>query len=127
MQPLTLGALWVLRITGIFQIVTGLAFWLGYWQGQIGHHMMTGVLLTVMIWLLALLGGFSDVNKTLVAVAFLWGVLLMLLGFSQMSLMIGSAHWVIRVVHLLVGLGGMGLGEALARRIRRPATTPAEA
>jgi hypothetical protein len=36
----------------------------------------------------------------------------------------GSAHWVIRLLHLLVGLAAMGLGERLGERIRaeRPAT-----
>lgn len=128
MQSTALVAQWVLRLTGLFQLVTGFAFWLGYWQPHLtSWHMLSGVVLTLMLWLLSLLGGFSDVNKTLVAVGLLWGVLLVLLGFSQTSLMVGSAHWVIRVVHLVVGLGGMGLGEALARRVRRPAATPAEA
>lgn len=125
MQSLTLVAQWILRLTGLFQLVTGFAFWLGYWHNLTSDHMVSGVILTVMLWLLALLGGFSDVSKTLVAVALLWGVLLVMLGFSQMSLMVGDAHWVIQVLHLLVGLGGMGLGEAIARRIRRPAAAPA--
>jgi hypothetical protein len=38
--------------------------------------------------------------------------------------MVGSAHWVIQVLHLLVGLIAMGIGDNLARRIK--GTTAAE-
>ncbi len=40
------------------------------------------------------------------------------LGMTQDRLLVGDAHWVIQVLHLLVGLGGMGLAGALAARIR---------
>jgi hypothetical protein len=37
---------------------------------------------------------------------------------TQRGLMVGSAHWVIQVLHLLVGLIAMGIGDNLARRIK---------
>ncbi|HKJ00245.1 MAG TPA: hypothetical protein VKB51_17360 [bacterium] len=126
MLRLNLIAQWVLRLTGLFQIVTGFAFWFGYLAHWTPAHMQSGVLLTLMLWLLALMAGFADVNRTLVAVGLLWGILVMLLGFSQTELVPGSAHWVIQVLHLLVGLGALGLGEALAKRIKVARSAPAQ-
>jgi hypothetical protein len=118
MRRVALVADWVLRLAALFQLVTGFAFWAGGLEHWTSFHEQTGVLLTLMLWLLALLGGFTDVSRTLVGVSLLWGVLVMLLGFSQTNLMPDSGHWVIRVLHLLVGLGAIGLGEALAKRIK---------
>jgi cytochrome b subunit of formate dehydrogenase len=120
MKSLARIAVWVLRLSGLFQLVTGFTIWIAALDSWAPLHETSGVLLTLMLWLLGLLGGFADVNRTLVAVGLLWGVLVMLLGFSQTNLLPGDAHWAIQVLHLLVGLGAMGLGEALARRIVRP-------
>jgi len=47
------------------------------------------------------------------------------LGLAQDRLLPGSAHWLIQVLHLLVGLAAIGQGEALAARIlRRPVPSP---
>ncbi len=45
-----------------------------------------------------------------------------ILGLTQNQLLPGSWHWVIQLVHLLVGLGAMGQGEGLARRIKAART-----
>ena len=38
---------------------------------------------------------------------------------SQTRLLPGDAHWVIQVLHLLIGIGAMGLGQGLATRIKQ--------
>jgi len=58
------------------------------------------------------------VGAGLVALAVLWGIIVLALGMTQTRLMPGSAHWVIRVLHLLVGLFAIRLGEVLAQRIK---------
>ncbi len=119
MQRLTRIARWIVRLGGLFQLVTGILFWLGSLQSWQPHHMEVGVLFTLALWLLALLGGFSDLQARLVGVGMVWGLVVMVLGFSQTMLLEGSLHWVIRLLHLLVGVVAMGLGEALAAGILR--------
>ena len=46
------------------------------------------------------------------------------LGLTQDQMLLGDAHWVIRVLHLLVGLGAIGQSEGLAVRIRRARAVP---
>ena len=43
----------------------------------------------------------------------------------QAQLLVGDAHVVVQVVHLLVGIVAIGLGEALAAAGRRGAGVPA--
>jgi hypothetical protein len=60
-------------------------------------------------------------------VAIVWGLVVPILGLNQDRLLVGSAHWVIEVLHLLVGLGAVGLAERLARAIKArqaPALSP---
>jgi hypothetical protein len=46
-------------------------------------------------------------------------VLVLVLGLTRQRLLPGDGHWVIQVVHLLLGLGAIGRGEGLATRIRQ--------
>ena len=57
------------------------------------------------------------------AVAFVWGVIVVALGMTQDSLLTGDLHWLIKVLHLLVGLGAVGMAESLAVRTLRRALT----
>jgi hypothetical protein len=38
---------------------------------------------------------------------------------TQAGLLPGSSHWVIQVVHLLIGMAAVGSGEAIGGRLRR--------
>jgi len=114
----------LVRIAGPILIVLGLLFWTGNALTLIGLHMLLGLILVLALWTLALLAWRAGVNRGLVLVAIVWGLVVPILGITQNQLLPGSAHWVIRVVHLLVGLAAIGLAEALARRIKQ-AETPA--
>ena len=40
------------------------------------------------------------------------------LGLTQTRLLTGSAHWLIEVLHLLVGVAAVGMAEGLAARVK---------
>jgi uncharacterized membrane protein YuzA (DUF378 family) len=62
------------------------------------------------------------VRPPLVALAAVWGLVVLVLGLNQTRLLVGSAHWLIEVLHLLVGIAAVGMAEGLAARIKeRPA------
>ncbi len=119
MQTTTRLALNLLRLAGIVQIVLGLLFWTGNAIGLIQIHMTVGFVLVITIWVLALLGlaARGDVPTGLVILAIAWGAIVPVLGLNQARLLPGDFHWVIKVVHLVVGLIAIGLGEEIARRI----------
>ena len=104
----------LIRITGLTQIVLGLAFWSGNLLTLIPIHMLIGFVLVLALWVLAILAARSGVKMGFVVLALVWGLIVPVLGIMQMQLLPGAAHWVIEVIHLLVGLVAMGLSERLA-------------
>ena len=113
----------IVRLGGTLQLALGLLFWAGYALDFVGLHMLLGILLVLALWALAGMAIGARVAPGLAALAFAWGLVTPVLGMAQTQLLPGGAHWLIRVLHLLVGLGLLALGETLARRIRdaRPA------
>jgi hypothetical protein len=109
----------LLRFTGLIQIVLGLLFWTGNALSLIPLHMLVGFILVLSLWTLAVLAALSGVQRGFVALAIVWGFIVPILGLTQSRLLPGPAHLVIEVLHLLVGLGAIGQGEGLARRIRQ--------
>jgi hypothetical protein len=114
----TVLQMWI-RGGGVVMIALGLLFWTGNADTLIPLHMLLGITLVLMLWALAILGAVARVSLGLVALALVWGAITPVLGLTQTRLLPGSGHWLIQVAHLLVGLGIIGLGDTLARRIKR--------
>ncbi len=105
-----------MRLTAIIQIVLGVLFWTGNATGLIDLHQFSGIILVLSLEVLVFAAARAGVDRRLVLIAGIWGVLVVALGLSQDDLLQGSAHWVIEVLHLLVGLAAIGQAEALATR-----------
>ena len=117
MRTTTTVALTVIRLTGLIQIVLGLLFWTGNARDLVSVHMLVGFTLVLTLWVLAALAARAGIDPGFVALALLWGVLVLGLGLTQQRLLPGDGHWVIQVLHLILGLVAIGQGEALATRM----------
>src|SRR5262245_17613946 len=117
----------LVRLTGLTQIVLGVLFWTGNALTLIPVHMLVGSVLVLLLWSLAGMAFWAGVNRGLVALAIIWGVVVVALGMTQNQLLPGPAHWVIQVLHLLVGLAAIGMAEGLAVRIKQAPTLVAQA
>ncbi len=127
MKVATTVAQMLLRLTGVILLVLGVAFWTGRALDLVPIHLLIGFVFVFVLWVLAVLGALQRVPLGLVVLAVAWGALTLVLGLTQDGLLTGPAHWVIEVLHLLVGLGAIGLGERLGARIkghRVPALRP---
>jgi hypothetical protein len=118
MRRATTTAQMLVRTFGVIQLVLGGLFWTGNALDLVPLHMLVGFLLVLGLWTLAALAARAGVRPPLVALAAVWGLIVPILGLNQDQLLVGSAHWVIEVLHLLVGLGAIGQAEGLAARIR---------
>ncbi|MDR3573642.1 MAG: hypothetical protein P4L50_07265 [Anaerolineaceae bacterium] len=107
------------RLTGLIQIVLGILFWTGHATSLIPVHILSGTVLVLSLWTLAFLATRAGVRTGLVVLALIWGLITVILGMAQSQILVNSAHWIIQVVHLLVGLGAIGQAEGLAVRIKR--------
>jgi hypothetical protein len=125
MRRATTTAQMLVRAVAVVQLVLGGLFWTGNALGLVPLHQTLGFLLVFGLWTLAALAARAGVRPPLVALAAVWGLIVPILGLTQTNLLVGSAHWVIEVLHLLVGLGAIGQAEGLAARIKQRLATAA--
>jgi len=105
-----------LRGSGVLVLLIGLDLWTGHGYSLRQVHMMLGALVVLSLWTLAGVAA-KAAPPARVIVAVLWGFIVLALGMTQTQILPGSAHWVVRVIHLLVGVGAMAQGERLARAV----------
>jgi hypothetical protein len=109
----------LVRITGVLQLILGLLIWFEGQFGLISIHMLLGLVFVVALWVLAAASTRAGVPVGLAGGVAVLGLVVLVLGMIQTSLMPGSAHWVIQIVHLLIGMAAVGSGEAIGGRLRR--------
>lgn len=118
MKTATTLAQMLVRATGLSLLVLGLLFWTGHALSLLQVHILLGFVLVLSLWALAILAARAGVSRGLVLLAIVWGFVTPALGLMHGRLMTGSSHWMMRVLHLLVGMAAMGQAEGLARRIK---------
>jgi len=109
----------VLRASVLLALILGILFWTGNATSLVLVHMGLGILAVLSLWTLGAAIASTKGGIGLAIAAFVWGILVAALGLTQGTLLAGSTHWVIQVLHLLVGLAAIGLGEMIAGRYRR--------
>lgn len=119
MKATTTIAQMLVRACGVILIVLGVLFWTGHARSLVGIHMLIGIILVLALWTLCVLAARAGVSGGLVALAAIWGLIVVILGVAQSGILPGPAHWVIELAHLLVGLVAIGLAEVLGGRIKR--------
>lgn len=117
---------WIVRLTGATQVILGVLFWTGHAHALIPLHMAIGTVFVIATWLLAGLAARAGVSLPLVLFGVIWGGVVIALGIGQTRLLPGSLHWVVEILHLLVGIGAMAIAARLASAIagRRRADAP---
>jgi hypothetical protein len=107
-----------IRVVGVVQLALGVLFWTGNALGLVDLHQLLGILLVLAVWTQAVLAARAGAPAGLVAVAAVWGLVVVIVGLTQRELLTGSLHWLIQVIHLLLGLGLLGLADTLATRAK---------
>lgn len=113
-------ASWIVRVGGLVMLVLGLLFWADKATNLVNEHMLLGIIVVVSLWVLA---GIYSVRKganfALAGTAILVGIVVVFVGMVQTQLMPGANHWVIEVLHLLLGLALISFGEIISGRLKR--------
>jgi hypothetical protein len=117
----------LMRASILILLVLGLLFWTGHALALVPLHMAFGLLLVLGLWVIVGLAASRGAPLGLVIAAGVWGLLVLGLGMTQAQLLPGPAHWVIRMIHLLVGLATMGFAERVAVRFAAALAGPAGA
>ena|ERR1051326_3032825 len=113
-------SLMVLRLAWILTIILGILFWTGNADSLTPIHMLLGIIVVISLWVIGLAQGFIKGGSFVLALAtFLLGLIIVIVGLNQTSWFTGSNHWIIQVIHLLLGISSIGLAEMIAARTKR--------
>jgi hypothetical protein len=113
----------VLSFSGLFALLLGLLLWSDRASNLGPLHMLLGLLVVVTLSVIGIGQVFTHSGSWFMAAcAVIIGGLVLGLGLIQTSLMVGELHWIIRVVHLILGLTAIGIGHMAAARYRKAAT-----
>jgi hypothetical protein len=115
----------LMRIGAGVQVVVGLGLWNGRWYSLVDMHRTVGVIYVVLLWVLAIIALIQRRSVKVALFGIAWGFVIAMLGFTQQRFLIGDLHWMVRVIHLIIGLGAMPIAERLAPRMRT--TVPIQA
>jgi hypothetical protein len=110
----------MLRVFGTLALILGLLFWIGYAVNLIAIHMLLGLLVVLLLWIIGVGQAFSKNGSWMLAIgALALGALVVVFGLRQSGLLVGPFHWVIQVIHLLLGVMAVGFGQICAARYRK--------
>ena len=109
----------VIQIIGLIQLVLGIVFWTGIADFLVIWHILLGSILVIALWVLAYQASCAGVAQWLVILTAVWGLVLPIWGLAQEKIFPGSYNWIAQVLHLLCGVGAVGMAEMLAGQMRK--------
>lgn len=109
---------YAVRLLALLQVALGFQFWSGRSFVLLPVHVRMGEMLIALLWIVAGIGLRAGVTGLAIS-AIVYGFLAFAFAMNMGKMLPGGAHEVIRVLHLLIGLGAVGLAEILAARIKR--------
>jgi hypothetical protein len=110
-------SLWIVRVAGTLQLVLGALFWTGHAYTYVPLHIISGAVIVLTLWTVAVLSLIARMRRRLASFALLWGLALPAFGMVQATMVVGPMHWIVRVIHLLMGLAAMALAGTLGQAI----------
>jgi hypothetical protein len=111
----------VLSFAGSLALILGLLVWTNSALNLIQMHMLLGLLAVGALWVIGIGQAFSKAGSWLTC-ALVVGALMIIVGLNQSALMLGALHWVVQVLHLVLGLLVIGIGHIGAARYRKGTT-----
>jgi hypothetical protein len=110
----------VLRVAVLIALIFGILFWLNIATSLIPIHMLLGLIVVLALWIIGLAQGFMKGGSFPIALGtFILGLAIAILGLKQQQWLVGPAHWVIQVIHLLLGLSAIAFAEMIAASTKR--------
>ncbi len=112
----------ILRVCWVIAILLGITFWLNLPDDMlIPVHIALGIVIVLMLWILGLVSATTKGGSIGLGVgAIVWGLLVLILGLTQARILVNpSVHWIVQILHLLLGIGAISIGQLIAVRYER--------
>ena len=92
---------------------------LGLMSKALNFHMTLGWFVALSLVIFAAFALKARVRIPLAAIAVLWAAAVVYVGINQSQWVLDNNHWTIQAVHVLFGVGAIGITEALAGAVSR--------
>jgi len=99
-------------LAGIGAVTLGLLHWF-FRVNLLQLHMLFGVVVALALLIAGIAAVFTRGLRVLGIIAVLLALILPVFGLTQMQMLVGDSHWLIRVAHLLVGAAAVILTESI--------------
>jgi hypothetical protein len=109
-------ALTLIRLCVGIQLVMGIALWTGRGYQWVGVHRGIGLLLVLLLVVEIVIAAMRRVSAPVLALAVAWALLLPALGMTQQRILPGDTHWIVRVIHLVIGVASAPIAAILVMR-----------
>lgn len=109
---------WITRIAGIGALLLGLIVWITG-INIVTIHMLFGLTLTLSLLILSIIMVLIGGMRALGLAGIVYALIVPVFGVTQDALLPGDWHWLIRVAHMLVGLGALFLIRIISTRYQR--------
>lgn len=113
----------LIRLLAVLVLILGFIFWSRHGYGYVPLHVAAAVAIIVLLFLLCGLGFAARLKPGLIMGGVVWGILVLWFGFSMKNgqfapVFPGHSYEAVRVIHFFLGLGAVGVAEAIAKRIK---------
>jgi hypothetical protein len=107
--------LWTGQLAGLGAITLGLLHWF-FLISFLEIHMLFGFLVTLALLIAGSVAVFTKELRVLGVIALVIALIVPVFGRTQMLILVGDFHWLIRVAHLLVGAAAIILTERICKQ-----------
>jgi hypothetical protein len=116
---------WIARIGGLCAFILGLML-SRLAPAALQTHMVLGSLVAVALAILGAWAMAKSVSLPIARMALIWAGATIYVGVTQTRLMMDSNHWIIEVLHALLGIGAIGFAEMLGAALTRKSASLAK-
>ena len=110
----------LLTLAGLLALISGVLFWTGTALNLMALHMLLGFLAVGALWVIGLAQAFAQHGSWVIAAgALIVGAVMIVIGMMQASLLPGEFHWIIQIIHLVLGILTIGIGHMATSRYRK--------
>lgn len=109
---------WIARLSGLGALVLGLLFWFARID-WIDAHVLFGTLVTLSLLALSVVIISIRGGWLLGTAGIIYAILVPIIGEMQVRWYVDGAAWLVPTIHMLIGIGAVGLAQAMSTRYTR--------
>ena len=114
----------IIRFSGLIQLILGGVIWAIEADYLIMPHMTIGTIFTIALFIITYKAYRAGISKGLVILAAVWALILPIWGASQELILPEPYIWISKVLHLMCGVGAIGLAEMMTLQMSKITPSP---